>query len=185
MAQRVAMVLPCHQQNPVVGQHSEFSSSTGIDIHCSENRGGNTQRCSGGLRVRCNFGLFLCAAIPYGLCAHSAFDFFALHCTNTPLVTCQLEPGNKEAVRAARRIKDKVAQAAKLNTPIRQVQSCLPCFSCTYFFGTATCCPYIETSRTIIYFSGDGAGHGKPSDRGSGRLFPGGIDHQSSKSRGC
>ncbi|CAM9970461.1 unnamed protein product [Scytosiphon promiscuus] len=37
----------------------------------------------------------------------------------------ELEPGNKEAVRAARRIKDKVAQAAKLNTPIRQALKAL------------------------------------------------------------
>lgn len=35
--------------------------------------------------------------------------------------TIQLDPGNKEAVRAARRIKDKVAQAAKEDSPIRQV----------------------------------------------------------------
>eukprot|EP00752_Nemacystus_decipiens_P003774 g3475.t1 len=37
----------------------------------------------------------------------------------------ELEPGNKEAVRAARRIKDKVAQAAKLNTPVRQALKAL------------------------------------------------------------
>ncbi|CAN0361683.1 unnamed protein product [Ectocarpus sp. 12 AP-2014] len=37
----------------------------------------------------------------------------------------ELEPGNKEAVRAARRIKDKVAQASRLNTPIRQALKAL------------------------------------------------------------
>eukprot|EP00903_Cladosiphon_okamuranus_P017674 g16275.t1 len=37
----------------------------------------------------------------------------------------ELEPGNKEAVRAARRIKDKVAKAAKLNTPFRQALKAL------------------------------------------------------------
>lgn len=37
------------------------------------------------------------------------------------IAVLQLEPGNTEAVRAARRIKDKVAQAAKENSPIRQV----------------------------------------------------------------
>ena len=48
--------------------------------------------------------------------------FFAVPLSRCPVR--KLEPGNKEAVRAARRIKDKVAQAAKLNTPIRQVHFC-------------------------------------------------------------
>ena len=39
------------------------------------------------------------------------------------ILPLQLEPGNKEAVRAARRIKDKVAKAVKLNTPIVQVRN--------------------------------------------------------------
>lgn len=40
------------------------------------------------------------------------------------LIVPQLDPGNKDAVRAARRIKDKVAKAAKENSPIRQVCIC-------------------------------------------------------------
>ncbi|CAM9855369.1 unnamed protein product, partial [Sphacelaria rigidula] len=37
----------------------------------------------------------------------------------------ELDPGNKDAVRAARRIKDKVAKAAKENSPIRQAMQAL------------------------------------------------------------
>lgn len=53
-------------------------------------------------------------------CRHTVYlTLLTLFCFTFPL---QLDPGNKEAVKAARRIKDKVAKAAKLNTPIVQVR---------------------------------------------------------------